>query len=88
MARGYHWHPADRGLLRLIINHHVTFFVNSPAFLGIAPYTEANSARDNGFLAFLTYGEGYHNYHHIFQTDYRMVFAGTVGPQQVVDQPV
>jgi fatty-acid desaturase len=26
-----------------------------------------NSARDNGFLAFLTYGEGYHNYHHIFQ---------------------
>jgi len=60
------------GLLRLIINHHVTFFVNSLAhFWGSRPYTEANSARDNGFLAFLTYGEGYHNYHHIFQTDYR-----------------
>ena len=22
-------------------------------------------------MSFLTYGEGYHNYHHIFQTDYR-----------------
>jgi stearoyl-CoA desaturase (delta-9 desaturase) len=60
------------GLLRLIVNHHVTFFINSLAhFWGSRPYSEGNSARDNGFLAFLTYGEGYHNYHHIFQTDYR-----------------
>jgi len=60
------------GLLRLVVNHHVTFFINSLAhYWGSRPYTESNSARDNGFLAFLTYGEGYHNYHHIFQTDYR-----------------
>ena len=60
------------GLLRLVVNHHVTFFINSLAhYWGTRPYTETNSARDNGFLAFLTYGEGYHNYHHIFQTDYR-----------------
>ncbi len=60
------------GLLRLVVNHHVTFFINSLAhYWGSRPYTEENSARDNGFLAFLTYGEGYHNYHHIFQTDYR-----------------
>ncbi len=60
------------GLLRLVVNHHVTFFINSLAhFWGSRPYTDANSARDNGFLAFLTYGEGYHNYHHIFQADYR-----------------
>jgi stearoyl-CoA desaturase (delta-9 desaturase) len=60
------------GLLRLVVNHHVTFFINSLAhYWGRRPYTESNSARDNGFLAFLTYGEGYHNYHHIFQTDYR-----------------
>jgi stearoyl-CoA desaturase (delta-9 desaturase) len=60
------------GLLRLVINHHVTFFINSLAhFWGSRPYTESNSARDNGLLAFLTYGEGYHNFHHIFQTDYR-----------------
>ena len=60
------------GLFRLVVNHHVTFFINSLAhYWGSRPYTESNSARDNGFLAFLTYGEGYHNYHHIFQTDYR-----------------
>ena len=60
------------GLLRLVVNHHVTFFINSLAhYWGTRPYTDENSARDNGFLAFLTYGEGYHNYHHIFQTDYR-----------------
>jgi stearoyl-CoA desaturase (delta-9 desaturase) len=60
------------GLLRLVVNHHVTFFINSLAhFWGNRPYTESNSARDNGFLAFLTYGEGYHNFHHIFQADYR-----------------
>lgn len=60
------------GLLRLVVNHHVTFFINSLAhYWGSRPYTETNSARDNGFLAFLTYGEGYHNYHHYFQADYR-----------------
>jgi len=60
------------GLLRLVVNHHVTFFINSLAhYWGTRPYTDKNSARDNGFLALLTYGEGYHNYHHIFQTDYR-----------------
>jgi stearoyl-CoA desaturase (delta-9 desaturase) len=60
------------GFLRLVVNHHVTFFINSLAHIwGRQPYTAANTARDNGFLALLTYGEGYHNYHHLFQTDYR-----------------
>jgi stearoyl-CoA desaturase (delta-9 desaturase) len=60
------------GLARLVLNHHVTFFINSLAhYWGSRPYTDENSARDNGVLAFLTYGEGYHNFHHIFQHDYR-----------------
>ena len=60
------------GLLRLVVNHHVTFFINSLAhYWGRQPYTDENSARDNDVLAFLTYGEGYHNFHHIFQSDYR-----------------
>jgi stearoyl-CoA desaturase (delta-9 desaturase) len=60
------------GLLRLVVNHHVTFFINSLAhYWGSQPYTDENSARDNHVLAFLTYGEGYHNFHHIFQSDYR-----------------
>jgi len=60
------------GVLRLVLSHHFTFFINSLAHIwGKRPYTEQNSARDNGFLALLTYGEGYHNFHHIFETDYR-----------------
>lgn len=60
------------GFLRLVVSHHVTFFINSLAHMwGSRPYTEANTARDNGILAFFTYGEGYHNYHHIFEYDYR-----------------
>lgn len=60
------------GVLRLVINHHVTFFINSLAHMwGSQPYTDENTARDSGLLALFTYGEGYHNYHHIFQTDYR-----------------
>ena len=60
------------GLLRLVANHHFTFFINSLAhWWGTQPYTDENSARDNPVLAFLTYGEGYHNFHHIFAHDYR-----------------
>ncbi len=60
------------GFLRLFVSHHTTFFINSLAHIwGRRPYTEENSARDNDVLALLTYGEGYHNYHHIFQGDYR-----------------
>lgn len=60
------------GVLRLFLVHHVTFFINSLAhFWGNQPYTDKNTARDNGILAFFTFGEGYHNYHHIFEYDYR-----------------
>lgn len=60
------------GLLRLVVNHHVTFLINSLAhYWGRRPYTVENTARDNDLLALLTYGEGYHNYHHLFQWDYR-----------------
>jgi stearoyl-CoA desaturase (delta-9 desaturase) len=60
------------GLLRLVVNHHFTWFINSLAHMwGSQPYTDENTARDNAALAFLTYGEGYHNFHHIFQNDYR-----------------
>ena len=60
------------GVLRLVLNLHFTWFINSLAHMwGSQPYTDENTARDNGALAFLTYGEGYHNFHHIFQNDYR-----------------
>jgi len=60
------------GFLRLVWSHHVTFFINSLAHMwGSRPYTEDNTARDNPVIAVLTYGEGYHNFHHIFAHDYR-----------------
>ena len=60
------------GMLRIVLNHHFTFFINSLAHIwGSRPYSENSSARDNGLLAFFTYGEGYHNFHHTFQHDYR-----------------
>ncbi|HAT8520416.1 TPA: acyl-CoA desaturase [Vibrio vulnificus] len=60
------------GALRLTLSHHSTFFINSLAHIwGKQTFTDKNSARDNGFLAVLTFGEGYHNFHHIFENDYR-----------------
>ena len=60
------------GLLRLVLNHHFTFFINSWAHIsGKQPYTDQNTARDNPVMALFTWGEGYHNFHHIFQYDYR-----------------
>ena len=60
------------GVARLVLSHHFTFFINSLAHMwGSRPYTEENTARDNAVLALVTFGEGYHNFHHIFAHDYR-----------------
>ena len=60
------------GVLRLVVSHHLTFCINSLAHIvGIQPYTDENTARDNGIVALLTFGEGYHNFHHMFAHDYR-----------------
>lgn len=60
------------GLIRMVVVHHSTFFVNSLAHtLGKQPYSRAITARDSLITAMLTLGEGYHNFHHRFATDYR-----------------
>lgn len=60
------------GFARIVVAHHFTFFINSIVHKwGSQPYTDENTARDNAFFAILTHGEGYHNFHHIFQNDYR-----------------
>ena len=60
------------GLVRVVTNHHTTFLINSWAHLfGSQPYSNQHTARDSWWLAFFTYGEGYHNYHHAFETDFR-----------------
>lgn len=60
------------GFLRVVMVHHTTFFINSLAHLyGTRPYSLKDTARDSWWLAPLTFGEGYHNFHHKFQADYR-----------------
>ncbi len=60
------------GSTRLIFQYHFTFAINSYTHMfGRQPYSLANSARDSFAAAVLTMGEGYHNFHHRFQTDYR-----------------
>jgi len=60
------------GFLRVVIVHHATFLINSAAHTwGTQPYSTANTSRDSPILSFFTFGEGYHNFHHTFQADYR-----------------
>ncbi len=71
------WGDALGGLLiagafRISIEQHFTFFINSVShYFGKRPYSKEETARDNWFAAFLTFGEGYHNFHHKFPIDYR-----------------
>ena len=58
--------------VRLLISHHTTWCINSLAHKwGSQNYSEEHSAVDNYLISLLTYGEGYHNYHHSFAHDYR-----------------
>jgi stearoyl-CoA desaturase (delta-9 desaturase) len=60
------------GVARVVFVQHCTFFINSACHtLGKRPYSSRCSARDSWLLALFTFGEGYHNYHHEFQHDYR-----------------
>jgi stearoyl-CoA desaturase (delta-9 desaturase) len=71
------WGDALGGLLlagfaRLVWQYHATFATNSLAHsLGSRPYDRTTSARDSFFTALFTFGEGYHNFHHRFENDYR-----------------
>lgn len=60
------------GMARVVVNHHLTFAINSVCHsIGSQPYSDRHSARDNWATAFFTYGEGFHNFHHEFASDYR-----------------
>ena len=60
------------GVARIVVAQHCTFFINSLCHtVGRQPYSSKHSARDSALMAIFTFGEGYHNYHHEFQHDYR-----------------
>ena len=60
------------GVARVVFVHHMTFLINSFSHTwGHRPYSTRFTARDNAILAWFTFGEGYHNFHHAFHNDYR-----------------
>ena len=60
------------GVLRVFLVQQCTFFINSLCHtIGEQPYSTRCSARDSFVMSLVTFGEGYHNYHHEFQHDYR-----------------
>ena len=62
----------DRHIHWIVVLQHCTFCINSLChYLGERPYSSKCSARDSWLMAIVTLGEGYHNYHHEFQYDYR-----------------
>lgn len=59
-------------ILRVFVVQQATFCVNSLAhWLGEQPFDDRNSPRDHVITALVTLGEGYHNFHHEFPSDYR-----------------
>ncbi|KAH9861930.1 hypothetical protein IAQ61_010131 [Plenodomus lingam] len=60
------------GVLRACLVQQATFCVNSLAhWIGEQPFDDRRSPRDHVLTALVTMGEGYHNFHHEFPSDYR-----------------
>jgi len=59
------------GGLRYVYCLHCTFLVNSAAHLyGDHPYDASISPAENPIVSALTFGEGWHNWHHMYPFDY------------------
>ena len=55
-------------MLRVCINYHVTWLVNSAAHAwGAQPFVTGDNSRNNWWVGLLAFGEGWHNNHHAFE---------------------
>ena len=60
------------GVARVVVVQHCTFCINSLChYIGKQTYSSRCSARGSWLMSLVTFGEGYHNYHHEFPYDYR-----------------
>jgi stearoyl-CoA desaturase (delta-9 desaturase) len=77
LIAGYFWGDWKGGLLisgvlSKVVMLQCTFCINSLAhYLGEATYSDLRSPRDSPITSLVTFGEGYHNFHHEFPYDYR-----------------
>ncbi|XP_015839872.1 acyl-CoA Delta(11) desaturase isoform X1 [Tribolium castaneum] len=64
-------------ILRYILNLHGAWLVNSAAHIwGYKPFDKNINATDNISVAIIAFGEGWHNYHHVFPWDYKAAELG------------
>lgn len=55
------------GMIRVFIGHHITWTVNSLGHkFGTRPFATTDKSTNNWLVAFLGWGEGWHNNHHAF----------------------
>lgn len=60
------------GFVRTIFVLHTTWLVNSASHIwGYKTHPTRDNSRNNWWVAYLTYGEGWHNNHHAYQTSAR-----------------
>ncbi|XP_074038958.1 acyl-CoA Delta-9 desaturase [Leptinotarsa decemlineata] len=64
-------------IARYTLSLHFTWLVNSAAHIwGTKPYDKTINPVENKFVAWVAFGEGWHNYHHIFPWDYKAAELG------------
>ncbi|XP_063926211.1 acyl-CoA Delta-9 desaturase-like [Zophobas morio] len=62
---------------RYILQLHATWLINSAAHLyGTKPYDKFMNPVENRLISMIALGEGWHNYHHAFPSDYRAAEYG------------
>ncbi|XP_043797442.1 acyl-CoA Delta-9 desaturase-like isoform X3 [Apis laboriosa] len=71
----YSWYS---NLARYVFSLNVTWMVNSAAHIwGMKPYDMNICPVENKIVSIFAYGEGWHNYHHVFPWDYKTSEFGT-----------
>ncbi|XP_014218542.1 acyl-CoA Delta(11) desaturase-like [Copidosoma floridanum] len=64
-------------ITRYVYVLNATWSVNSFAhFFGNKPYNKVIAPAENTFVSYIAFGEGWHNYHHTFPSDYRAAELG------------
>jgi len=67
-------------VFRYVLVLHGTWLINSAAHIyGTRPYDPTINPAENGFVALLAAGEGWHNWHHAYPYDYA---ASELGPDK------
>ncbi|KAG4068278.1 hypothetical protein HA402_007798 [Bradysia odoriphaga] len=64
----FHWH-----VLRYVVSLHITWSINSVSHIwGSKPFEKDIKPTDTFAIGFMAFGEGWHNYHHVYPFDYKV----------------